>query len=72
MGSSYFPVYISYICQTLLLQQVTIKKIGPSKSSVSVVSLTVFCIYTRPQIKYGFPKLDDAGNSIEIFPLSFL
>ena len=48
-----------------------ILKNGPSKSSVSVLSLTVFCIYARLQVKYDFSKLDDYGNSIEFFPLSF-
>ena len=53
---SYFPVFTSYIFyQIMSLQQATIKY-GPSKSSVSVSSLTVFCIYTRLalQIKYVF------------------
>ena len=71
MESSYFPEFISYIYRIVLLQQATVKKNGPSKSSVSVLSLTVFCIYTRLQIKYEFSKLDDSGNSIEICPLSF-
>ena len=35
MKSSYFPVSISYIYQIVLLQQATILKNGPSKSSVS-------------------------------------
>ena len=48
-----------------------LKIYGPSKSSVSVLSLTAFCIYTRLQIKYDISKLDDSGNSIEICSLSF-
>ena len=71
MESSYFPVFISYIYQIVLLQQATIKKNGPSKSSVSVLSLTVYCIYTGLQIRYNFSKSDDSGNSTEICPLSF-
>ena len=52
---SYFPVFTSYILyQIMSLQQATNKKNGPSKSSVSFSSLTVFCIYTRLQIKYVF------------------
>ena len=52
---SYFPVLISYILyQIVLLQQATIKKNGPSKIGLSVLSLTVFCIYTRLQMKYVF------------------
>ena len=43
-----------------------LKKNGPSKSSVSVLSLTGFCIYVRLQIKYDFSKLEDSENSIEI------
>ena len=52
---SYFPVFTSYILyQIVSPQQVTNKKNGPSKSSVSVSSLMVFCIYTRLQIKFVF------------------
>ena len=53
----------------VLLQQAAILKNGPSKSSVYVLSLTVFYFYTRLQIKYDFSKLDDSGNSIEIWSL---
>ena len=69
MKSSYFPVFISYIYQIVLLQQGTIKR--PSKSSVPVLRLTVFCIYTTLQKKYDVAKLDDSGNSTEICSLSF-
>ena len=52
---SYFPAFTSYIFyQIVTLQQATITKNGLSKSSVSVSSLMVFCIYTRLQIKYIF------------------
>ena len=71
MESSYFTMFISYIYQIMSLHHATIKKNWPSKSSVYVPSLTVFCIYTRLQIKYDFSKLDDFGNSAEIFSFSF-
>ena len=65
-GNSYFPVFISYICQILLLQVATIKNIGLSKSSVSVLSLTVFCIYTRLQIHVFVPVETKVGIYIHI------
>ena len=55
MENSYFPAFIPYIYHILLLQQDTIKKIGLSKSSVSVLSLTVLCIYTRLQMHVSVP-----------------
>ena len=67
MESSYFSALISYIYQNVSLERAH----EPSKSSVSVLRLTVSCIYTRLQMKYDFSKVNDSGNSIEICPLSF-
>ena len=48
-GKSIFPVFISYIYNFF------ITKIGLSNSSVSVLRLTVFCIYTRLQKHVSVP-----------------
>ena len=65
---SYFPVFTSYILyQIVSQQQATIKKNGPSKSSVSVSSLHLY----KAADKVCFSWLDNSGNSIEICFLSF-
>ena len=55
MENSHIPVLISYIYQILIPQLATMKKTGQNKSSVSLLILTAFCIYTRLQIHVSVP-----------------
>ena len=61
--NSYFPVFISYIYQIVTTTGHNLKS-GPSKSNVSVLTLTVFCIYIRLQIYVS--AAGGIGNYIHI------